>query len=66
MHCLLSLLLLQAAPTEQQQTYYISPFGSDAAPGMSPSTAWLTAARASQLYLQPGDAVLFEAGTTPK
>ena len=67
MHRLLPhlLLALQAAPTAQQRTYYISPSGSDAAPGTSPSTAWLTAARASQLILQPGDAVLFEAGATP-
>ena len=46
-------------------TYFISPSGSDAAAGTSPATAWRSAARASALTLQPGDAVLFEAGAAP-
>ena len=57
----LALLLLALACADAQRTYYISPTGSDGAAGTSPAAAWRSAAPASALTLQPGDAVLFEA-----
>jgi hypothetical protein len=53
-------LALLALASAQSVTYYISPSGSDGAAGTSPAAAWRSAARASALTLQPGDAVLFE------
>lgn len=45
-------------------TYYVSPTGSDANDGMSPSTPWQTLERVDQAYLSPGDQVLLEGGQT--
>jgi len=63
--CALSALAASSSSAATPATYYISPSGSDAAAGTSPATAWRSAARASALTLQPGDAVLFEAGAAP-
>lgn len=53
--------LLLAAPA-QAATYYLSPSGSDAAAGTSPSTAWATLAQANS-RVAPGDVVVLAAGT---
>ena len=53
--------LLLAAPA-QAVTYYLSPTGSDAAAGTSPSTAWATLALANG-RVAPGDVVVMAAGT---
>jgi putative cofactor-binding repeat protein len=44
------------------RTYYVSPTGSDAAPGTSPDHAWRSVARVDHAQLRPGDAVLFQGG----
>ena len=45
-------------------TYFISPQGDDSLPGTSPANAWRTAARASQVVFESGDAVLFQGSVT--
>jgi hypothetical protein len=45
-------------------TYYVSPNGSDANPGTSPSAPWRTLAKAASFPLVPGDEVLLEGGQT--
>src|SRR5215213_6798196 len=47
-----------------QNTYYLSPTGSDANNGLTPGTAWLTLAKINSLDLDPGDKVLLEGGAT--
>jgi parallel beta-helix repeat protein len=47
-----------ASPT----TYYVSPSGSDAKSGTSPTQAWQTVARVNRASLNPGDQVLFQGG----
>src|SRR5215203_1911402 len=47
-----------------QNTYYLSPTGSDANNGLTPATAWLTLAKINSLDLDPGDKVLLEGGGT--
>lgn len=42
--------------------YYVSPSGNDAAAGTSPTTAWRTLHRASQVILRPGDRLLLQGG----
>src|SRR5207248_10529012 len=45
-------------------TYYVSPSGSDAASGTTPSAAWRTVAKLDAAALAPGDTVLFAGGST--
>jgi hypothetical protein len=45
-----------------QQTYYISPSGSDAAAGTSPANAWQTLHKASSVPLPPGSKILLQGG----
>ncbi len=45
-----------------QQTYYVSPSGSDAAAGTSPATAWRTLHKASSVPLPPGSKILLQGG----
>jgi hypothetical protein len=45
-------------------TYYVSPSGSDANSGTSPSFPWRTVGRVNEARLQPGDGVLFQGGST--
>ena len=44
--------------------FYVSPAGSDAAPGTSSRTAWRTLARAESAALRPGDRVHLQGGAT--
>src|SRR6185503_15086262 len=43
--------------------YYVSASGDDSRPGNDQALAWRTIARVNQQLLQPGDWVLFEAGS---
>jgi hypothetical protein len=43
-------------------TYYVSPSGSDSASGTDASHPFRTVGRVSNLYLEPGDQILFERG----
>ena len=45
-------------------TYYVSATGSDAAPGLTPSTAWQTLQAVSSHTLSAGDTVLLQGGAT--
>src|SRR4051794_33723990 len=45
-------------------TYYVSPSGSDGAPGTSQASPWRTVGRVNAHALAPGDTVLFEGGAT--
>jgi hypothetical protein len=45
-------------------TYYVSPAGSDANSGTSPSSPWRTVKRVNEAALQPGDGVLFQGGAS--
>jgi hypothetical protein len=54
----------QALPAASGTTYYVSPSGSDANTGTSPSRAWRTVAQVDRADLQPGDQVLFQGGAT--
>jgi hypothetical protein len=51
-----------ARPASSAVSYYVSPGGSDAAAGTSPSTAWRTLGRASGAVLRPGDRLLLQGG----
>lgn len=44
--------------------YYVSPAGSDAAPGTSPQAPWRSLAKVGATRLLPGDRVLLEGGKT--
>ncbi len=46
------------------KTYYVSPSGSDASAGTSPTAPWRTVNKVNNASLQPGDGVLFQAGAT--
>ena len=46
----------------QARTFYVSPAGSDGAPGTSPASAWRTVARVNRARLRPGDTVLLRGG----
>jgi hypothetical protein len=52
----------QAANAAGRTTYYVSPNGSDSASGTDPDHAFRTIGRVSNLYLEPGDQILFERG----
>ena len=43
-------------------TFYVSPQGSDANDGLSPSTPWQTVAKVNGSRFQPGDQILFQRG----
>ncbi len=43
-------------------TYYVSPSGNDASDGLSPGSAWRTAAKVNGSSFAPGDLVLFQRG----
>jgi hypothetical protein len=45
-----------------QSTWYVSPDGSDSADGLTPGTAWKTAAKVNGTSFAPGDQILFERG----
>src|SRR3954471_1097840 len=60
---LLSASMLFGGPAPAHR-YYVSPAGDDAAAGTSPDTAWRTLAKVNNTQLQPGDAVLLQAGAT--
>ena len=65
----LAVFVLVAALSAQEKpetgtTYYVSPSGSDAAPGTSVSRAWKSIARVNRGSYRPGDKILFEAGKT--
>jgi hypothetical protein len=51
-------------PAPTGKIYYVSPAGSDAASGISPTEAWQTVKQVDRASLQPGDEVLFEGGAT--
>ena len=53
----------QPAEARSATTFYVSPTGSDSAPGTQ-SRPWLSVARVSRAALQPGDQVLFKRGGT--
>lgn len=44
------------------RTFYVAPTGHDSADGLSPGTAWQSLAQVNRTQLQPGDAVLLQAG----
>jgi hypothetical protein len=61
--------LLLAAPAAHADvvgahTYYVSATGSDASPGLTPSTAWQTLQAVSSHALSAGDTVLLQGGAT--
>jgi hypothetical protein len=51
-------------PATSSRNFYVSPSGSDASLGTSPSTAWRTLARAESALLRPGDRVHLQGGAT--
>jgi hypothetical protein len=55
---LLATVLLALA----SETYYVSPEGSDAHDGRSPSTAWKTVSKVNSSSFTPGDRILFRRG----
>ena len=57
------LTLAQPAEARSATTFYVSPTGSDSAPGTQ-AQPWLSVARVSRAALQPGDQVLFKRGGT--
>src|SRR3954454_22584965 len=57
-------IALVAPACARATTYYVSPSGSDSAPGTTTSTAWRTVVHVDRTPLAPGDVVLFEGGAT--
>lgn len=62
MRRLFGLLILLAAPS-WAATYYVKNGGSDGAAGTSDGTAWATLSKVNGATLNPGDSVLFKAGS---
>jgi parallel beta-helix repeat protein len=56
--------IVASAPKISGTTYYVSPSGSDAHVGTSPSQSWKTVTRVNKQSLKPGDGVLFQGGAT--
>ncbi|TDH20811.1 hypothetical protein EXU57_20665 [Segetibacter sp. 3557_3] len=48
----------------QNQTYYISPEGSDANTGFSQGSAWQSVSKVNSIDFQPGDKILFKGQST--
>lgn len=57
-------LLASRFTVANAHTYYVSASGDDTQAGTSKATAWKTVNRVNSISLQPGDKVLFEAGST--
>ena len=58
---LIFIFVLQA--NSQSKTYFVSPEGNDEASGLSIKAAWKTIDRVNQTVFQPGDSLLFKAGS---
>ena len=64
MHRIVLIVLLGVAFTAEAKNYYVnSQSGDDASSGTSRAHAWRTLARVNQQVFQPGDRILFKAGT---
>ena len=61
---LMLLLWFSSAPSLAATDYFVRPKGDDAANGDSTNAAWQTIERVNRAPFQPGDCLLFEAGSS--
>ncbi len=54
------IILIVSGAALAQNTYYVSPDGSDSADGLTPGTAWKSVAKVNSTSFSPGDQILFE------
>jgi len=60
---IVALTMLIFSANSQSKTYFVSPDGNDQASGLSIKDAWKSLERVNQTVFQPGDKILFKAGS---